>query len=90
MRKDRLPQVIRLLERIEAKRQLLKMYQTATDPSQLMLDETADLSPMDRAIMIAARWDAEAGVWIATSDDVPGLVVEAATWPSIARTERKL
>ena len=31
--------------------------------------------------MIAARWDAEAGVWIATSDDVPGLVVEAATWP---------
>jgi len=38
--------------------------------------------------MIAARWDAEAGVWVATSDDVPGLVVEAATWPAMIEEVR--
>ena len=38
--------------------------------------------------MIKARWDAEAGVWIATSDDVPGLVVEAATWPTVIEEAR--
>jgi hypothetical protein len=43
---------------------------------------------MDREIMIAARWDAEASVWIATSDDVPGLVVEAATWPAMIEEVR--
>ena len=32
--------------------------------------------------MINARWDPEASVWIATSSDVPGLVVEAGTWPA--------
>ncbi len=26
-----------------------------------------------------AEWDDEASVWVATSDDVPGLVTEAAT-----------
>jgi Domain of unknown function (DUF1902) len=36
---------------------------------------------MRRAITIDARWDAEASVWLATSTDVPGLVVEAPTWP---------
>jgi hypothetical protein len=28
---------------------------------------------------IFADWDAEAGVWTATSDDVPGLAIEAET-----------
>ena len=28
---------------------------------------------------VLANWDPEAGVWIATSDDVPGLVTEAET-----------
>ncbi len=28
---------------------------------------------------VQAFWDAEAGVWVATSDDVPGLVAEAST-----------
>jgi hypothetical protein len=36
---------------------------------------------MSRSITIDARWDAEASVWIATSNDVPGLVVEADTLP---------
>ncbi|HZD92387.1 MAG TPA: DUF1902 domain-containing protein [Pseudolabrys sp.] len=37
---------------------------------------------MSRDINIQARWDGEAGVWTATSNDVPGLVVEA-TWSSM-------
>ncbi|HSG40602.1 MAG TPA: DUF1902 domain-containing protein [Thermoanaerobaculia bacterium] len=28
---------------------------------------------------VRADWDPEAGVWVATSSDVPGLVTEAAT-----------
>lgn len=32
-----------------------------------------------RNITVTADWDAEAGVWVAVSDDVPGLVLEAAT-----------
>lgn len=28
---------------------------------------------------VRAEWDAEAGVWVAESDDVPGLVTEADT-----------
>ncbi len=40
-----------------------------------------DVSLMSRSITIDARWDAEADVWIATSNDVPGLVIEANTWP---------
>ena len=38
---------------------------------------------MNRSITVDARWDDEAHVWIATSNDVPGLVVEADTWPSM-------
>ena len=38
---------------------------------------------MSRSITIDARWDDEANVWLATSPDVPGLVVEAETWPSM-------
>jgi hypothetical protein len=43
---------------------------------------------MSRSITIDARWDAEAGVWIATSDGVPGLVVEAETWPAMIEETR--
>jgi len=38
---------------------------------------------MSRSITINARCDAEADVWLATSSDVPGLVVEAESWPSM-------
>ena len=39
---------------------------------------------MERSSCLRApRWDGEAAVWIATSIDVPGLVVEADTWPSM-------
>jgi len=43
---------------------------------------------MSRNIAIQARWDGEASVWIATSSDVPGLVVEADTWPSMIEEVR--
>ncbi len=34
---------------------------------------------MARPIEVSADWDSEARVWVATSEDVPGLVTEAAT-----------
>jgi hypothetical protein len=43
----------------------------------------SDLLGMNRSITIDARWDPEASVWIATSNDVAGLVVEAETWPAM-------
>ncbi len=43
---------------------------------------------MNRDLTIEARWDGEAAVWIATSNDVPGLVVEADSWPSMIEEVR--
>lgn len=37
---------------------------------------------------IQADWDQEAGVWCATSDDVPGLATEAATIESLTKKLR--
>lgn len=34
---------------------------------------------MTKVLFVRAEWDAEAGVWVATSDDVPGLATEAET-----------
>jgi predicted RNase H-like HicB family nuclease len=34
---------------------------------------------MDKPLYVHADWDAEAGVWVATSNDVPGLATEAET-----------
>jgi uncharacterized protein DUF1902 len=42
---------------------------------------------MNRNITINARWD-EAGVWLATSNDVAGLVVEAEIWPAMIEEVR--
>ena len=36
-----------------------------------------------RSITVDARWDDEAGVWIATGQNIDGLVVEADTWPDL-------
>ena len=38
---------------------------------------SAMLAPM--TYHVVADWDAEAGVWVATSEDVPGLATEAET-----------
>jgi predicted RNase H-like HicB family nuclease len=35
-------------------------------------------------IVVHARWDDEAGVWVAESDQVPGLVTEAETLEGLA------
>ncbi|HEX8666536.1 MAG TPA: DUF1902 domain-containing protein [Beijerinckiaceae bacterium] len=43
---------------------------------------------MTRDITINAHWDGGANVWLATSEDVPGLVVEAETWPAMIRETR--
>ena len=34
-------------------------------------------------LKINAEWDAEANVWVATSDDVEGLAIEAATMDAL-------
>lgn len=31
-----------------------------------------------KKLLVTAQWDEEAGVWVATSEDIPGLVTEAA------------
>jgi predicted RNase H-like HicB family nuclease len=38
----------------------------------------------NKQITVNAEWDAEAKVWVATSDDVPGLVTEAETVEALA------
>ena len=43
---------------------------------------------MMRTLTIDARFDPEAQVWLATSVDVPGLVVEAETWPAMIEEVR--
>jgi hypothetical protein len=43
---------------------------------------------MSHEITINARWDGEARVWIATSEDVPGLVVEADSWSAMIEEVR--
>jgi predicted RNase H-like HicB family nuclease len=32
---------------------------------------------------VYAKWDSEAGVWTAYSDDIPGLVTEASSWDEL-------
>ena len=34
---------------------------------------------MKKVLFVRAEWDADAHVWVATSDDVPGLATEAPT-----------
>ena len=34
---------------------------------------------MARVYHVVARWDSEAGVWVAESEDIPGLIAEAAS-----------
>ena len=39
---------------------------------------------MQKIYFVRAEWDDEARVWVATSDDVPGLVTEADTLESLS------
>ncbi len=44
----------------------------------------------EKEFLVKAIWDAEAGVWVATSDDVPGLVTESKTFESLLKKLRGL
>jgi len=44
----------------------------------------------DKKIRVTAIWDSEAGVWVAASDDVPGLVTEADTSEQLVQKLRVL
>ena len=39
---------------------------------------------MYKVLFIRAEWDPEAGVWVATSDDVPGLATESETLEALS------
>jgi predicted RNase H-like HicB family nuclease len=39
---------------------------------------------MQKVLFIRAEWDDEANVWVATSDDVPGLATEADTMEALS------
>jgi predicted RNase H-like HicB family nuclease len=39
---------------------------------------------MQKVFFIRAEWDSQAQVWVATSDDVPGLVTEADTLEALS------
>ncbi len=45
---------------------------------------------MARERIVNAKWDDEAGVWVATSDDVPGLVTESKTFEALLKKLRTL
>jgi len=44
----------------------------------------------NKEYVVVARWDGEAGVWVATSEDVPGLVTEAKTPEELLENLRSL
>lgn len=39
---------------------------------------------MQKVLFIRAEWDPDAAVWVATSDDVPGLATEAETLDALS------
>jgi hypothetical protein len=43
---------------------------------------------MSNELAVTAEWDPDAKVWVATSDDVPGLATEAATLEALAQKLR--
>jgi len=43
------------------------------------------MADSDGILSVRANWDADAGVWVAQSDDVPGLVAEAASLDELFR-----
>lgn len=40
---------------------------------------------MARELVVFANWDDEAKVWVAHSNDVPGLATEAANWDQLMK-----
>ena len=44
----------------------------------------------NRELVVKALWDSKASVWVATSDDVPGLVTESKSFESLLKKLRTL
>jgi hypothetical protein len=44
----------------------------------------------DTELVVTALWDAEASVWVATSDDVPGLATESASFEALLEKLRTM
>jgi predicted RNase H-like HicB family nuclease len=40
---------------------------------------------MRKRYLVTAEWDEDAGVWVATSNDIPGLVTEAANLDELTK-----
>jgi predicted RNase H-like HicB family nuclease len=45
---------------------------------------------MQQSYQVNAFWDADVGVWVATSDDIPGLATEADTIETLSQKLRTL
>jgi predicted RNase H-like HicB family nuclease len=45
---------------------------------------------MPKAYVVNAEWDQDAGVWIATSEDVPGLCAQASSLEELVEVVRSL
>ncbi|MCA3176309.1 MAG: DUF1902 domain-containing protein [Burkholderiales bacterium] len=45
---------------------------------------------MQKIFFVRAEWDDEAHVWVATSDDVPGLATEAETLEALSEKLQKM
>ena len=45
---------------------------------------------MSRTYEVEARWDSEVGVWVAESEDIPGLVAEAESLNALVEKIRVL
>ena len=45
---------------------------------------------MQKVLFTRAEWDDEASVWVATSDDVPGLATEADTLEGLSKRLERL
>lgn len=48
------------------------------------IGQSACTLSMSKPRVVLADWDAEAGVWVATSEDVPGLATESATLEALS------
>jgi predicted RNase H-like HicB family nuclease len=56
---------------------------------RVWIEKRGQRQQMDNPLLVHAKWDHEACVWVATSDDVPGLATEAETLEELtAKLER--
>ena len=76
---DKMP--VCLLDRNQYKSNVVgRLSFNVTAMQQMMVFKMSDpLNLEPRVLNIQADWDTDAGVWVVTSDDIPGLVTEAAT-----------